>query len=191
MVSLEFRLTEGEIEDLAKDTMTAFIGLASSRKAEIKVSKLTGDQRKRLPEAKAKLILGWMKYQVVCAASRQGLSAGQLMRMRWVITLKDDDSLKARLVVQGFTDPELGNIATSSPTCSRRARQIFFAASAALQFRVVKGDVKCAFLQGDTGGREILCEPVNELREALALEHYECDQLTKSVYALGEAPRQW
>ena len=152
------------------------------------MSKLTDDQRKRLPEAKAKEISGWMKYQVVCAASRQGLSAGQLMRMRWIITLKDDDTLKARLVVQGFTDPEWGSVATSSPTCSRRARQIFFALSAALQFRVVKGDVKCAFLQGDTGGREILCEPVNKLREALGHEHYECVQLTKSVYGLGDAP---
>ena len=28
--------------------------------------------------------------------------------MRWVITRKSDDSLKARLVIQGFTDPQLG-----------------------------------------------------------------------------------
>ena len=30
------------------------------------------------------------------------------MRMRWVITRKKDDSLPARLVIQGFTDPQLG-----------------------------------------------------------------------------------
>ena len=29
--------------------------------------------------------------------------------MRWVITRKSDDSLKARLVIQGFTDPQLGS----------------------------------------------------------------------------------
>ena len=36
MVSLEFPLTEGEIEDLAKDTMTAFIGLTSSHRLKLR-----------------------------------------------------------------------------------------------------------------------------------------------------------
>ena len=68
--------------------------------------------------------------QVVCAAARGGFNSGQLMRMRWVLTIKDDDTVKARLVVQGFTDPDLVQIPTSSPTCSRRARQIFLSFSA-------------------------------------------------------------
>ena len=38
------------------------------------------------------------------------------MRMRWVIARKSDDSLKARLVIQGFTDPQLGAKPTASPT---------------------------------------------------------------------------
>ena len=32
------------------------------------------------------------------------------MKMRWVVTFKDDGSLKARVVVQGFTDQRLGKI---------------------------------------------------------------------------------
>ena len=47
------------------------------------------------------------------------------MRVRWVVTFKDDGSLKERLVVQSFTDQRLGKIPTSSPTASRRSRQIF------------------------------------------------------------------
>ena len=75
-----------------------------------------------------------------------------IMKMRWVVTTKVDDSLKARLVVQGFTDTRLGKIQTSSPTSSRRARQIFLTTVASLHFQCHKGDAKCAFLQDDLDG---------------------------------------
>ena len=45
--------------------------------------------------------------------------------MRWVSTRKSDDSLKARSVIQGFTDPQLGAKLTASPRVSRRRRQLF------------------------------------------------------------------
>ena len=38
---------------------------------------------------------------------------------------KPDDSLKARLVIQGFTDPQLGAKPAASPRVSRRGRQLF------------------------------------------------------------------
>ena len=115
------------------------------------------------------------------------------MKMRWVLTWKDDGSLKARLVVQGFTDPHLGYLPTSSPTCSRRARHVFLTLAASLGFEVCRGDVRTAFLQGDgeEGQRNVLCEPVEELRRALGLEHHEVVRLLKGVYGLVNAPRLW
>ena len=71
------------------------------------------------------------------------------MNMRWVMTFKDAGQLKARLVVQGFMDPRLGKIPTSSPTASRRSLQIFVTLAASHGFQTHKEDVKCAFLQGD------------------------------------------
>ena len=56
--------------------------------------------------------------------------------------------VKSRLV-PGWTDERLGKIPTSSPTVSRRSRQIFLTLAASLGFQTHKGDVKCAFLQGD------------------------------------------
>ena len=64
-----------------------------------------------------------------------------------MVSFKDDGPLKARLVVQGFTD--LGKIPTSSPTASRRSRQIFLTLAASFGFQTHKGDVKCACLQKD------------------------------------------
>ena len=84
---------------------------------------------------------------MVEAASCERLSLSALMKMRWVVTFKDDVSLR-RHVVQGVTDQRLGKIQTSSPTASRRSRQIFLTLAASLGFQTHKGDVKCAFLQG-------------------------------------------
>ena len=57
--------------------------------------------------------------------------------------------------------------------------------------RVFKGDAKTAFLQGSVGDQELLCEPIAELSEALALEHHQCVRLRKSVHGLIDAPRAW
>ena len=69
--------------------------------------------------------------------------------MRWVVTFKDDGSPVARLVVRGLTDPRLSKIPTSSPPASRRSCRIFLTLAASLGSQTHKGDVKCAFLQGD------------------------------------------
>ena len=130
------------------------------------------------------------------------------MKMRWVVTFKDDSSSKARLVVQGFTDQRLGKIPMSSPNASRRPRQIFLTLAASLGFH--KRDVKCAFLQGDLDEQhaddddddnfiiesaqpfsDTFCEPVPELSRKLQLEHHHCIRLLKAVYGLVNAPRRW
>ena len=79
---------------------TAFDMMVRRRRAEVRVSTLSGEQKRELVEA----------------ASLQGISPSAVMKMRWVVTFKDDGSLKARLVVQGFTHQRLGKIPTSSPT---------------------------------------------------------------------------
>ena len=128
--------------------------------------------------------------------------------MRWV-TFKDDGSLKARLVVQGFTDQRLGKIPTSSPTAPRRLRQIVLTLPASLGFQTYNGDVKCAFFQGDLDEQhadddddnfktesaqpvsDTFCEPVPELSQKLQLEHHQCVRLLKALYGLVSAPRRW
>ena len=103
------------------DPETAFNVMVRRRRAEVKVSTLPAEQKRELLKAKDKELSTYVKYSAVEAASRQGISPSAL-KMRWVVTFKDDGSLKARLVVQGFTDQSLGKIPTSSPTASRRSR---------------------------------------------------------------------
>ena len=99
-------------------------------------------KRRREDVKKTKELHTLVKYSVVEAASRQGISPSDLMKMRWVVTLKDVGQLTARLVVQRFTDQKLGQIPTSSPTASRRSRQMFLTLAASLGFQIHKGDGK-------------------------------------------------
>ena len=152
LVTVSCSLDEEKIQQICSnpDPETAFNVVVKRRRAEVKVSTLSAGQKRELVKAKDKELSTFVKYSVVEAASRQGISPSALMKMRWVVTFKDDDgSLRARLVVQGFTDQRLGKIPTSSPTASRRSRQIFLTLAASLGFQTYKGDVKCAFLQGD------------------------------------------
>ena len=114
-------MSSADVAQMAEDPATAWAAVTGNgkKKAEVRVSQLTAEQLKALPVSKQTEIDGWLKYQVVTAAARSGHDAGALMKMRWLLTIKDTGALKARLVIQGFTDPMLGKIATSSPTCSR------------------------------------------------------------------------
>ena len=69
--------------------------------------------------------------------------------MRWVHTWKVAEDTKARLVVKGFTDPDLTEIRSESPTLSRLSRQLILQLSASRGFRLKNRDVKTAFLSGD------------------------------------------
>ena len=181
------------------------------RRAEVKVSTLSAEQKRELVKATDKELSTFVKYSVVEVPSRQRISPSALMKMRWVVTFKDYGSLKTRLVVQGFTNQSLGKIPTSSPTASRRSRQIFLTLAASFGFQTHKRVVTCAFLHGDLDEQRLddddhddnfkiesaqpvsdtFCETVPELSRSLQVEHHQCIRLLKAVYCLVNAPRRW
>ena len=80
--------------------------MVKRRRAEVKVSTLSAEQKRELVEAKDKELNTFVKYSVVEAASRQGISPSALMKTRWVVTFKDDGSLKARFGSARFYGPK-------------------------------------------------------------------------------------
>ena len=117
------------------------------------MSTLPAEQRRELAKAEDEELNTFVKYSLVDAASRQGISVFALMKMRSVVTLEDDGQLKARLVVQGFTGQRLGKIPTSSPVASRRSRQNFLTLAASRGFQTHKGDAGCACPHGGRATR--------------------------------------
>ena len=97
------------------------------------------------------------------------------MSMRWVHTWKvaedtRETKAKARLVVKGFTDPDLTEFRSESPTFSRLPRQLVPQIVLLTRgFRLRMGDVKTALLSGDReeARRDVYAEPPQDLREKL------------------------
>ena len=140
VVEVAFALSHHEAIKIAETPAIALAALARQGRGEVRVSTQTPQEREDLVKAKQKEISSFLKHAAVEAATRSGLQRKSLMRMRWVITRKPDDSLKARLVIQGFTDPQLRAKPTASPTVSRRGRQLFLTVAGSLRMKVFKGE---------------------------------------------------
>ena len=118
--------------------------------------------------------------------------------MRWVLTWKVDETegstkAKARLVVKGFTDPDLTTLRSESPTLSRLAKHWLLQVAASSKWTIAKGDVKTAFLQGgkQESLRNVFVDPPLDVRKYLGLTQEQILKLESSVYGLRNAPRAW
>ena len=100
---------------------------------------------------------------------------------------------KARLVVLGFSDPDLLHVRTESPVASRRARQLLLAEAARHRWKLEKADAVTAFLHGETDEekRKIYADPPKDVRQAFGMSEDEVLQFLKPMYGFVHAPRKW
>ena len=100
-------------------------------------------------------------------------SREQAVGMRWVLTwkLKDDGTrkAKARAVLLGYQDPCYEHRSTTAPVMTRQSRQMLLQMAAWKRWRVRKGDVSGAFLQGREYPDTLYCIPTPEICEAMNL----------------------
>ena len=82
LVTDSFSLDEETIQEICSnpDPETAFNVMVKRRRAEVKVSTLSAEQKRELVKAKDKERSTFVKYSVVEAASRQGISPSALMK---------------------------------------------------------------------------------------------------------------
>ena len=160
--------------------------------AELKWAQIPKDRYPDFEKAKEKEIGNWLKQQAIKLVERD-VPKNRVLRMRWIFTIKHDNSAKARLVIIGYEDPDLEKLQKSSPTMSRRSRSLFLTACALFGWTVLKGDVKGAFLQGRASEeeREVFTKPVIELSRALGGNEHSIGQISKACYGLANAPAEW
>ena len=134
--------------------------------------KLSEEQRTAMKEAKQIEIDEWLKSRI-CKAAVGHVPASRLMPMGWVLTFKVTDDpktvkAKARLVVLGFTDPDLGAEEVRSPTLSRRGRQALLQLSSHRHWQAWKAEAKrrsCRGAQHNCIGRYMACRFLNFKRQ--------------------------
>ena len=102
-----------------------------------------------------KEIGNWLKYRAVQVVhskatdeAKEGDQRENVMKMKWLLTRKEDGTAKARLIVLGFQDRDLAELQSASPTASRRARNLLLLQTSRNKWQLRKGDVTAAFLQG-------------------------------------------
>ena len=122
---------------------------------------------------------------------------GRVMRARfvlkWVTDQKGNPRAKARLVLQGFSDPDLlqGSLETSSPTLSRISRQVLLAVAVNEGWSKFTADVSTAFLQGDRQERMLWCKIPADACRLIGCAPGTYMKLLKPLYGQADAPRAW
>ena len=167
------------------------------KRVEIVEKRLSAEEKELIRTAKGKEIREFLKEAVVARlVEGEVVNPDEVMRMRWVLTWKKNEDGtpkgKARLVVLGFQDPYLGTENTSSPTLNRRSKQLLLQTVVQNGWKLKKGDVTAAFLQGKPLQKCKYALAPSELAEAMGLPPGErVIRLLKSVYGLTTAPLEW
>ena len=115
--------------------------------------------------------------------------------MRWILTWKQLEGggrkAKAPAVLLGYQDPAYEHRSTTSPVMSRQTRQCFLQMAANQRWKVYKGDVSGAFLQGRAYPADLFCIPCDEICRAMNIAPGSITKLKKACYGLVDAPLEY
>ena len=126
--------------------------------------------------------------------------AGRILKahfiLKWSKHPDGSPRAKARLITQGFKDPDAlnGLVDRTSPTLTRLARHCMLSLAATLGWDVSTGDITTAFLQGKAydGQRTLWIRLPADARKMLGLSDTKVVmRLLKPIYGLVDAPRAW
>ncbi|CAE7357072.1 RE1, partial [Symbiodinium sp. KB8] len=202
---VSFDVTKDDIEDDVSCLWTALEECAEvkskpakKRRVEVAFRRLSPQDQERFRQAMSKEWQSWLENKVTSIVKAKGIDRSRIIGSRWVLTWKtsaDPDNRevvpKARLVLVGYQDPDLGKIATDSPTLRKESKHIILSLCAAFGWTLWSADIKTAFLSGDASCRNIHFRPPPEIRELMGLSSDDLFRLEKAAYGLAEAPRAW
>lgn len=174
-----------------------------ARKAvEVNLRKLSVDDKQEFDKAMQKEIDSFLSNDAVRICEAAGIPKDRILGMRWILTWKPVEDgeghlvgrkAKARLIIKGFQDPDLLDVDRESSTLSSLGRNAVFTLAAKKKFKLYLGDIKTAYLNGDTTEleRNIFAEPPVDVREKLNMKPHETLRVAKAVYGLLHAPKRW
>eukprot|EP00435_Cladocopium_sp_Y103_P060955 s399_g22.t1 len=203
---LALTLTVDEVETCRHKSIPeqiAYLASAAKRqRAEVKEKNLSAAELRLFSDAKTKEINSWLSTETVRKIARSQIPEEQILRSRWVLTWKPvepttsnphpDAKPKARLVILGYEDPQLEQLARDSPTMGKDSRTLILQYAASTKQKIRSFDIQTAFLRGSRrDGRILGMDPPPEMRSLMHLQPWECCELLKSAYGLVNAPLLW
>ncbi|CAE7901478.1 GIP [Symbiodinium sp. KB8] len=151
-------------------------------------------------EAKRKELGSFFTNSVWEFATEAEAPAGRILKAHFILKWsKNSDGTpraKARLIIQGFRDPDAlaGLVDSTSPTLSRLGRTTLFSLTTLKQWTTFVADVSTAFLQGreHAPSRTLWVRLPADARQLLGITDPKvCMRLKKPMYGLCDAPRAW
>eukprot|EP00435_Cladocopium_sp_Y103_P035989 s155_g9.t1 len=159
--------------------------------------------RLKFKEVKQKELSSFFENDVWVFDDEVNAKTGRVLRARFILNWKTNPDgsprAKARLICQGFKDPDAlnGTLTTASPTLTRLARNFILSVTSLLGYDPFTANISTAFLQGKsydpTSERELWVRLPREADDLLGLPagHGRVMKLTKPMYALVDAPKTW
>lgn len=208
----EVNITQHDVDCWKRETdphaMAFLVSAAKKQRSEVQLSTLSSTDQELFRQAKEKEIDSWIQTETVARILRNQIPKENIMKCRWILTWKEVDEEnngtnqhqhqhpkfkpKARLVVLGYTDPNLAEIPRDSPTMTKLSRMLILQLVASKAWNIESFDVKTAFLRGSEEGHRLLgLEPTPELRQRLKLQPDEVLRLLKGAYGRVDAPYLW
>ena len=191
-----------------EESWTLLATSAKKQRTEVRLSEISAEDREAFEKAKTTEVNNWLQTETVARVFRHEIPEESIMRCRWILTWKPIEGVsekcgnaapnchthkpKARLVVLGFTDPQIDQVPRDSPTLNKTSKMLLLQMIASKMWDVMSFDIKAAFLQGRPQADRIIgLEPPSELRKAMNLSEGEVCRLQKSAYGLVDAPFLW
>ena len=199
---LEIPMSQNDVRHWAEAEQPeelSYVASASKRaRAEVQVKDLASKEKALFDAAKDAELTCWIQTSALQPVLRRHLKPNQILKSRWVLTWKpiEDDQgnsngkkAKARLVVLGFQDPNLTEVARDAPTLTKEGRHTIIQMISSFQWELASFDIKTAFLRGKADEKNPLAmEPPTELRKRLQLSDEQVCKLVGNAYGRVDAP---
>ena len=174
--------------------LDCLVAAANKSRNEICYSNLSPEEKVLFQKAKQKELHCWLDTNTVKAIMRDKIHPSRIMASRWILTWKEDPNApngkkaKARLVVKGFQDPDIGVLCSDSPTLTRDARMLLLQTVSSKNWVIQSFDITTAFLRGKSDNRELAMEAPPELRSLLNMDSSQVCLLQGNAYGRVDAP---
>eukprot|EP00435_Cladocopium_sp_Y103_P019649 s4451_g4.t1 len=177
-----------------EEHLPCLVAAAKKSRNEVVYSDLTKEEQTLFQAAKNKELKCWLDTNTVKAIVKDRIHPDQILSSRWILTWKEDQTspsgrkAKARLVVKGFQDPDIGILNSDSPTLTRDARMLLLQTVSSKRWTVQSFDITTAFLRGRSDERELAMEPPSELRSLMGIDKSHVCLLQGNAYGRVDAP---
>ena len=194
-IEVELPDSNRSFKKFSRDAVAYVCSKIRKRAVEVRERLLSPQEKEEFKTAKDKEVNNFVAAQCFELIKDRTPLEAEVMGMRWLLSWKPTEDggkkAKARAIVLGYQDPSYKDRETSAPTPTRAGRQLFLQLCSWRRFKLEKGDVSGAFLQGEQVKDTMFCRPVEEICKAMGAPEGTVMLMRKAAYGLVQAPLQW